>query len=133
MALKLTVKPGETIYIGTAEISVQSEAIVSVLVGGHAPILRSEDHVSEAAATTPATRLQFIVQQMYLTGDIAAHHIQYFEAAQALLAAEPQHSALIGEVNRLLTNGSTYKAIKAMKVLVNPALSQTRTRLKLSG
>ncbi len=32
MALKLTVKPGESFFVGTAEITVQCDAIVNVLV-----------------------------------------------------------------------------------------------------
>ncbi len=133
MALKLTVKPGETFFIGTAEISVQCESIVNVLVGGHAPILRSDDHVAESEAKTPAMRLRYAVQQMYLTGDIPGHHIDYFEAAQALLAEMPQHAGLVAEVNGLLISGSTYKAIKLLKILSNPELTETRAKLKLVG
>lgn len=133
MALKLTVKPGEKIFIGTAEISVQCDTIVNVIVGGHAPILRSEDFVSEDEATVPARRLQYVVQQMYLTGDVAGHHIPYFEAAQALLREAPEHSALLAEANRLLANGATYKAIKLLKCLSNPELTQARAQLKLVG
>jgi flagellar biosynthesis regulator FlbT len=133
MALKLTVKPGESFFVGTAEITVQCDTIVSVLVGGKAPILRSEDYLSEADATTPARMLQHAVQQMYLTGDVAGHHVAYFEAVQALLADAPEHSGLIAEVNRLLMSGATYKAIKLLKCLSNPELTETRARLKLVG
>ena len=133
MALKLTVKPGETFFIGTAEISVQCDAIVNVLVGGHAPILRADDHVAEAEAKTPAMRLRYAVQQMYLTGDIPGHHIDYFEAAQALLAEDPQHSGLVAEVNGLLISGSTYKAIKLLKCLSHPDMTVTRAKLKLAS
>lgn len=132
MALKLTVKPGEKIFIGTAEISVQCDTIVNVIVGGHAPILRSEDFVSEDDATTPARRLQYVVQQMYLTGDLAGHHIPYFEAAQALLREAPEHGAAIAEVNALLAKGAAYKAIKRLKFLFDPALDDSAP-LKLVG
>jgi flagellar biosynthesis regulator FlbT len=131
MALKLTVKPGETFFVGTAEITVQCDSIVSVLVGGKAPILRSEDYLAESEATTPALMLQHAVQQMYLTGDVAGHHVAYFEAVQALLAEAPEHSSLIAEVNALLMSGATYKAIKLLKILSNPELTQNRARLKL--
>jgi len=133
MALKITVKPGESFFVGTAEITVQCDSIVNVLVGGKAPILRSEDYVAEAEATTPALKLQHAVQQMYLTGDVAGHHVAYFEAVQALLAEAPYQSSLIAEVNQLLMSGATYKAIKALKCLSNPELTQNRARLKLVG
>ena len=133
MALKLTVKPGESFFVGTAEITVQCDTIVSVLVGGKAPILRSEDYLPEAAATTPALLLQRAVQQMYLTGDVAGHHVAYFDAVKALLADAPQHSALIAEVNGLLTSGAIYKAIKLLKCLSNPELTENRARFKLVG
>ncbi|MBO9591185.1 flagellar biosynthesis repressor FlbT [Devosia sp.] len=133
MALKLTVKPGESFFVGTAEITVQCDAIVNVLVGGKAPVLRSEDYVSDADLNSPAHRLRHAVQQMYLTGDVAGHHIAYFEAVQALLAEAPQHSSLVAEVNGLLMNGAIYKAIKLLKCLSNPELTETRAKLKLVG
>jgi flagellar biosynthesis regulator FlbT len=110
MALKLTVKPGESFFVGTAEITVQCDTIVSVLVGG---------------------RLQLAVQQMYLSGDVSGHHVAYFEAVQALLATAPQHAPLIAEVNRMLMDGASYKAIKLLKCISNPELTENRARLKL--
>lgn len=133
MALKLTVKPGESFFVGTAEITVQCDAIVNVLVGGKAPVLRSEDYIAEGKATTPALMLQHAVQQMYLTNDVSGHHVAYFQAVQALLAEAPGHSELVAEVNRLLMDGATYKAIKLLKCLSNPELTQTRAKLKLVG
>ncbi|MBN9332772.1 flagellar biosynthesis repressor FlbT [Devosia sp.] len=133
MALKLTVKPGESFFVGTAEITVQCDSIVNVLVGGKAPVLRSEDHVSDADLTDPANRLRHAVQQMYLTGDVTGHQASYVEAVQALLAQSPEQSGLVAEVNGLLMSGATYKAIKLLKVLSNPELTATRAKLKLVG
>ena len=133
MALKLTVKPGESFFVGTAEITVQCDAIVNVLVGGKAPVLRSEDYVSDADLSSPAFRLRHAVQQMYLTGDVAGYHVAYFEAVQALLKQSPEHSGLVAEVNGMLMNGAIYKAIKLLKCLSNPELTQTRAKLKLVG
>jgi len=133
MALKLTVKPGESFFVGTAEITVQCDSIVNVLVGGKAPVLRCEDHIAAAKATTPAQRLQWVVQQMYLSSDIPGHHDAYFSAAQALLADEPAHGGLIAEVNGLLMQGAAYKAIKLLKTMSNPELTENRVRLKLVG
>jgi flagellar biosynthesis regulator FlbT len=131
MALKLTVKPGETFFVGNAEISVQSDAIVSVLVGGKAPVLRSEDHISEDEANSPALRLQYIVQQMYLSGDITGNHVAYFEAAQSLIAAHPEHQSIVSDVNSLLMQGAAYKAIKLIKCISSPEMTENRARLRL--
>lgn len=133
MALKLTVKPGESFFVGTAEITVQCDAIVNVLVGGKAPVLRCEDHIGYAKATTPALKLQWVVQQMYLSGDIPGHHEAYFAAAQALLAEQPALGTVIAEVNGLLMQGTAYKAIKLLKTISNPELTENRARLKLVG
>ena len=133
MALKLTVKPGEKIYVGNAEISVQCDAIVNVLVGGHAPILRSEDYLAESDVQTPAHKLQHVVQQMYLSDDIAAHHDAYFSAAQELLIVDPSCKDIIARTNSLLMQGAAYKAIKLIKTISNPELSENRTQFKLVG
>jgi flagellar biosynthesis regulator FlbT len=95
--------------------------------------LRSEDYLSDADLTNPANRLRHAVQQMYLTGDVADYHVTYFEAVQALLAKSPDQAGLVAEVNGLLMNGSIYKAIKLLKVLSNPELTETRAKLKLVG
>lgn len=133
MALKLTVKPGESFFVGTAEITVQCDAIVNVLVGGKAPVLRCDDHIADNDAATPAQKLQLVVQRMYLSGDIPGHHEAYFAAAQALLAEQPAHKSIVAEVNGFLMQGAAYKAIKLLKTLSNPELTENRARLKLVG
>lgn len=97
--LKLTLKPGERFHVGTAEIQVVVDTVVNVIVEGTAPVLRAEDHVAEVEATTPGQRLRHLIQQMYLTGDIAALHRAYFEEAQTLCAGKQSVAADAAPLN----------------------------------
>lgn len=128
MTLKLTVKPGERFYVGNAQISVQCDFIVTVLIDGDAPVLRVEDHIGEADARTTCQKLQYLVQQMYLSGDIAGHHAPYFELTQALMAEDPAHAGMVAEVNRLLMQGKAYKAVKFLKSVNDPTMTEARAR-----
>ena len=115
MTLKITVKPGEKFFVGTAEIDIRCDAIKTVVVTGDAPVLRCEDHIYAEDANTTGLRLQYLVQQMYLTRDFNAYHAEYFALAQTMLEETPSSSPMIAEANKFLIAGDIYKAIKLLR------------------
>jgi len=72
MALKITLKPGESFFVGRAEVFAQGTSVTHLFVRGDAAVLRDEDYMREDAADTNAKRLHYVLQQMYLTGDMRA-------------------------------------------------------------
>ena len=53
MTLKLTLKPGESVFVGTTRVSVVSRSTCTVLIEGTAPVMRAAEWLDEAEATTP--------------------------------------------------------------------------------
>ena len=66
MSLKIELKPHESIIVGDALITNDNDR-VRFYIDGNVPILREKFILREKDATTPAKRIYFIVQQMYLS------------------------------------------------------------------
>lgn len=117
MALKVELKPGERIIVGTAVIR-NGDSRAKLVIEGSAPILREKDILTAATADSPARRIYLAVQLMYLDGDVGAHHEVYFELVRDFLAAAPSALPYVAEINNRVLGGDLYKALKAAKELV---------------
>ena len=117
MTLKVELKPGERIIIGTAVIR-NGESRARFYIEGDAPILREKDILTPASADSPAKKIYLAVQLMYLSGDLSAHHEFYFPLVQDFLNAAPSSMPLIAEINNRILAGDLYKALKAVKQLI---------------
>jgi flagellar protein FlbT len=117
MALKVELKPNERIIIGTAVIR-NGDARTRLFIEGEAPILREKDVLTASTADTPAKKIYLALQLMYLEGDLGASEKVYFPLVREFLAAAPSALPLIDEMNSLVLDGESYKALKAAKALV---------------
>ena len=66
MPLKIELRPHESIIVGEALITNENSR-TRFYIDGDVPILREKFILREKEANTPAKRVYFIVQQMYLT------------------------------------------------------------------
>ena len=117
MTLKVELKAGERIIVGTAVIR-NGESRARFFIEGDAPILREKDILTPATADSPAKKIYLAVQLMYLSGDLSAHNEFYFPLVQDFLKAAPSALPLIAEVNSRILAGDLYKALKAVKQLI---------------
>ena len=117
MTLKVELKPGERIIVGTAVIR-NGEARARLHIEGDAPILREKDILTPATADSPAKKIYLAVQLMYLSGDLTAHNEFYFPLVQDFLRAAPSALPLIAEINSRILAGDLYKALKAVRSLI---------------
>ena len=117
MTLKVELRPGERIIVGTAVIR-NGESRARLHIEGEAPILREKDILTPATADSPAKKIYLAVQLMYLSGDLSAHHQFYFPLVQDFLKAAPSSLPLIAEINNRILAGDLYKALKAVKELI---------------
>jgi flagellar biosynthesis regulator FlbT len=115
MTLKITLKPGEAVFIGAAEVKIMTKSICTIEIDGDAPVLRSDYAIGAVEAVDTPSRLHFVLQRMYLTGDIKAYHAEYFALAQAFINENPAASAWIQQTNQFLIEGETYQAVKFAK------------------
>ena len=77
MALKVELKPNEKLIIGDCVIT-NSDQRTRFYVSGRSPILREKDILTFETADSPAKRIYFAVQLMYLDDDIEKVQEDYY-------------------------------------------------------
>ena len=97
MALKVELKPGEKILIGTVALR-NGDQRARFYIEGQAPILREKDILNITTANTPAKHIYFAVQLMYVEGGIEKHHDIYFEFVKDFVNAAPSATPIIAEI-----------------------------------
>lgn len=117
MSLKVELKPGERIIIGDCVVT-NTDQRTRLLIDGQAPILREKDILTASLADTPAKRIYYAVQLMYVSKDPQSHHQAYFELVRDILGAAPSTWPYIEGINNHILTGEPYKALKAAKKLI---------------
>ena len=122
MPLRLSLKPNEKFVIGNAVIENEPKS-ATFLILNKTTILREKDILTEETANTPAKRIYFIVQLMYLTGSMEEskeQHPVFFNLTKQFLAAcpTPEVFEVISDVGELILNDNFYAALKRCKELI---------------
>ena len=117
MPLRVELKPFERIVIGESVI-INSATRASFLIDGETPILREKDTVTEETANTPARKLYYCVQMMYLKNDATRYREAYARHLAALRGAMPEARGLIDAADRQVAAGALYKALKKIRKLM---------------
>ena len=118
MALKLTLKPYERLILGGAVIT-NGSAKAEFIVENSVPILRHKNILSPKEADTPAKRIYFAVQLMYVDGiHLAAHHKLYWELVRDFLSALPRSLPLLDQLNEDILQAKYYDALKTARHLI---------------
>jgi flagellar protein FlbT len=117
MALKVELKPGERFIIGDCVIT-NADQRSRLLIDGDVPILRERDILTSKTADTPAKRIYFCVQTMYLSKSPSDHHETYFQLMRDIVQAAPSTWPYIENINNHILTGEMYKALKQAKKLI---------------
>jgi len=119
MSLKLHLKPHEKIIIGGAVIQCGNRPI-EFTVENNVPILRQKDIMTEAGATSPARRVYFVLQLMYIdSGATGSHYRDVFRELEGeMTAAVPSSKRFFDEINGEIGAGRFYQALKAAQGLM---------------
>jgi flagellar protein FlbT len=117
MSLKVELKPHERLIVGNCVIT-NSDQRTRLFIDGKAPVLREKDILSVATADSPAKRVYFAVQLMYLDDDIEKLRRDYFALVTDLVRAAPSTIQIIDEINNEILTGQLYKALRAAKKLI---------------
>lgn len=117
MPLKIELKPHESIIIGDALITNDNDRI-RFYIDGNVPILREKFILREKDATTPAKRVYFIVQQMYLSKGNKELQNLFVEYIRDLNNAAPSLHAFVAPVAEAMIVNDYYLAIKEAAKLV---------------
>jgi len=117
MSLKVELKPGEKLIIGNCVVT-NSDQRTRLFIDGKAPILREKDILTPDTADSPAKRIYFAVQLMYIDEDVERLRTDYFKLINDLVTAAPSTTQLVDEINNEILTGELYKALKAAKKLI---------------
>ncbi len=117
MSLKVELKPGERLIIGECLIT-NSDQRTRLFVDGSAPILREKDILTAETANSPAKRIYFAVQLMYLDGITEELERTFQQLTTEIAEAAPSTIPYIDRINNEILTGSLYKALKRTRELI---------------
>ncbi len=117
MSLKVELKAHERLIVGNSIIT-NSDQRTRLFIEGKAPVLREKDILTPATADTPAKRIYFAVQLMYLDDDVEKLRRDYFALVTDLVRAAPSTIKLVDEINNEILTGQLYKALRIAKRLI---------------
>jgi len=122
MPLSLYLKPNEKVIIGNAVIQ-NGKKSASFVIHNKATILRQKDIMTEEDANSPAKRIYFLVQLMYLAGSLEAsreHHTDFFNLTRQFLEACPTPEALelISNIGQNIMDGKFFNSLKECRHLM---------------
>lgn len=118
MALKITLRPGERMIISSAVVR-NGDDKCNLIIENNVPILREKDIMGEKEADSPARRIYFTIQLMYIDRkNLQSHHKVYWKLVHDFLDAAPSAAGLIDQISDHILNDDYYKAIKLTHSLV---------------
>jgi flagellar protein FlbT len=118
MSLKITLKPHEKMIIGGAAI-MNAGSTANLIIENNVPILRRKDIMKEEQASSPARRIYFIIQLMYLDREnLASYQGRYWDLVRDFVRAAPSSLSLINEINGHIIGGRYYSALKVARKVI---------------
>lgn len=119
MPLKIQLKSGQQIIINGAVIENVSPKTASLLIKNEASILRGDDVLTPEDAATPASRLYFSLQCLYLFPHAKDRYLPLFkELSDSYARAAPSSRDIISAIHRLVEEGHDYAALKKAQELI---------------
>jgi len=113
MPLKIQLKHGQKIIINGAVLENASSRTASLLVINNASIMRDADILTPEDAVTPASRVYYSLQCMYLfPEDMETHLPRFKDFAESYGQAAPSSRPIVDELQRLVDQDKMYKALK---------------------
>ena len=118
MALKLSLKPNEKVFIGGAVVqNGDNPAELSIL--NDVPLLRAKDVLTEEDADSACKQIYLCVQLMYMDrNNLSNYQRTYQGLIDEVLTAAPATVDYIAEINNDLACGRYYQAMKCARKLV---------------
>ena len=119
MALKITLKPNEKMIVSGAVVTNGNNKNTDLIIENNVPVLRQKDILSEADATSPCSRIYFIIQLMYIDEEnLMDHQPIYWKLVRELLDAIPRLTGHINQINENILGGNFYRALKLAGKLI---------------
>lgn len=119
MALKITLKPRERMMIGGAVVQ-NGDSKTEFFVENEVPLLREKDILGDQEADTPAKKIYFTIQLMYIDPEnLVNHHNTYWKLVQEVVKAAPSTLGIIDRISEQLLASRYYQALKLTRKLID--------------
>ncbi|HXY99708.1 MAG TPA: flagellar biosynthesis repressor FlbT [Stellaceae bacterium] len=119
MPLTINLKPGEKLILNGVVLQNAHHA-AKLLIHNEASLLREKDIISEAQATTPARRIYFTVQCLYLFRSKASIYLPIIQSFLGEFAqAAPSTLPLVQQIEKEIASDQLYQALKTAKQLIS--------------
>jgi flagellar protein FlbT len=119
MPLKIQIKSGQQIIINGAVLENASPRTVSLLVKNEAAILRDKDILTADDAQTPASRVYYTLQCVYLFPGEKERYLDHFaDFISAYLDAVPSSEPTVEAIRGMVDSGQYYSALKKTQDLI---------------
>ena len=118
MPLKLILKPNEKVVINQAVI-VNGGEKSEIILENKASVLRERDIMPEDQADSPAKRIYFVAQMMYMfPTNTSFYQDKFNELAKEFVNAVPSSTPIILEIGEGIIRGNLYGALKKCRKLM---------------
>jgi flagellar protein FlbT len=118
MGLKLVLKPGEKVVINQAVI-VNAGEKAELVLENPARVLRQKDIMTEGAADSPAKRVYFLMQMLYLFPERERHYQGKFnDHLRDFVRAVPSSTSIVVDMAQHIMQGNYYAALKVCRKLI---------------
>ncbi|GFZ76848.1 hypothetical protein GCM10011497_00530 [Elstera cyanobacteriorum] len=118
MPLKMTLKPGERIIVNGAVLE-NGGGEAHLVFLNDAAFMREKDILAEVDALTPASRIYFALQCLYIFPARRDHYGDLLTELMAdYLAAAPSAVDIIERVKQQVSQGEFYHALKTVRALI---------------
>ncbi len=118
MPLKLALRPGEKIVINQAVI-VNGGQKTEFVLENKASVLRERDIMTEEQADTPAKRVYFAVQMIYMfPTNTSLYQEKFNHFTRDFVQAVPSATPIILEIGEGVIRGDLYGALKKCRKLM---------------
>jgi flagellar protein FlbT len=133
MALVINIKNGHQVIINGAVIENVSGKTISISVKNEASILRSTDILTPESAVTPAGRVYYALQCVYLFPERRSEYLRHFkDLIASYVRAAPSSAPIVEAVCESLNEEQYYSALKKAQELIEherKVLSDAHERL----
>jgi flagellar protein FlbT len=119
MALKIVLKPHERMIIGGAVIK-NGNSKAEFFIENKPALLREKDILAEKDADTPARKIYFTIQLMYIDQEnLIHHHTTYWQLVQKMIKAAPSTLEVIDQISETILGSHYYQALKLTRKLID--------------
>ncbi len=117
MPLKVELKPHERVIIGESIITNGDHRSIFT-ISGEAPVLREKDILTSDQTYSPARRIYFVVQLMYIDNNTDKYLPNYNEYCADYVEAAPSAQPILAQMHAHIAENALYKALKDAKKLM---------------